>query len=96
MVGMGTMIGAGIFVLTGLDALVHLHGCRCALRPGLRPQFIEFAHLYWEGLPDWPVVYTLLAVAGFVRLNDRIHPLSRIYPLSLPGEDAWERARPSC
>jgi len=130
MVGIGAMIGAGIFVLTGLAAEIAgpaallvfalnggvttftalsyaelasaipkngggyayiretfsdpvafvmgwtrwftymAAGALYAL--GFSSNFVEFVHLYWEGLPAgpaWQVVYALLAVGSFVALN---------------------------
>lgn len=127
MIGVGAMIGAGIFVLTGLAADIAgpaailvfslnavvttfaglsyaelasavprsgggyayvnevfsdlpsflmgwmlwfaymIAGSLYAL--GFAPNLIEFVHLYWEGLPELPVVYALLSVAGFIGLN---------------------------
>lgn len=127
MVGMGAMIGAGIFVLTGLAAekagpgaifVFALNGVVTTFTAlsyaelasavpksgggyayvrevfsgpvafvmgwtrwftymaagalyalGFAPNFIEFVHIYWPGLPELPVVYALVVVAGFVGLN---------------------------
>ncbi|GAB3668536.1 APC family permease [Halopiger thermotolerans] len=127
MVGIGAMIGAGIFVLTGLAANIAgpaailvfaLNGVVTAFTAlsyaelasaipesgggyafvarafpapvaflmgwmlwfaymiagglyalGFAPNFIEFVHLYWSGLPELTVVYALLAVGGLVALN---------------------------
>ncbi len=130
MVGIGAMIGAGIFVLTGLAADISgpaallvfalnggvttftalsyaelasaipkngggyayiretfsdpvafvmgwtrwftytAAGALYAL--GFSSNFVEFAHLYWQGLPagsTWHVIYALLAVVSFIALN---------------------------